>query len=110
MPEISGIMMHFLYDGDDEITGLVNFTTHSFYTQLESLVEHPSNPHTGTIGVAQTPGGKWYAKIEFADTAAKDGFITWIKANHASTLESIRTDKARLPAGSTDWSEYLASV
>ncbi len=110
MPDISGSVMHFLYNGSDDITGLVNFTTHSFYTQLESLVEHSDNTHGGTISVAQTPGGKWFAKIVFADEASKQGWVDWTNTNHSSTREAVRGDKMLLPGSADDWESYLASV
>lgn len=106
----SGPVMYLMYDGTDTYSNLPAFTTSSFYTNIEALVENAGNTNGGTVSVAQSPGGRWYAKITFADNPAKTGFISWANANHSATVNSIRNDKENLPGSFNDWEDYIATV
>ena len=106
----SGNMMHFLYNGSDTFANLPAFTTSSFYTAIEGLVEDAENTNGGTCSVAQTPGGKWYAKITFADNASKTAFKNWTNPDRATVVASIRSNRAQLPDGNAEWEDYLPTI
>lgn len=106
----TGPIMYLMYDGSETYGNLPAFTTSSFYTNIETLVEDAGNTNGGTVSVAQSPNGRWYAKITFADNSAKTGFITWANENHSATVNSIRNDKENLPGSYSDWEDYIATV
>lgn len=106
----SGPIMYLMYDGSDSITQLTDFTTHQFYTNIESLVEDAGNTNGGSVAVAESPGGRWYATITFDNNTQKSGFINWANDNHSATVNAIRNDKENLPGSFTDWVDYIATV
>ena len=105
-----GPNMYLLYNGSAEINGLSAMMTSSFYTKIEGLVENAGNENGGTVSVAQTPGGRWYAKIAFADQAAKDAFKAWSISAESSDISAIQSEKEELPGAFTEWEEYIATI
>jgi hypothetical protein len=105
-----GPNMYLLYNGSTEITGLSAMMTSSFYTKIESLVEDAGNTNGGTVSVAQSPGGRWYAKVAFADQATKDAFKAWSGANKTSEISAIQSEKEELPGSFAEWEDYLATI
>ena len=105
-----GPNMYLLYNGSTEISGLSAMMTSSFYTQIENLVEDVGNTNGGTVSVAQTPGGRWYTKVAFADQSAKNAFKAWSGSNKTSEISAIQSEKEELPASCTEWQDYIATI
>ncbi len=106
----SGPNMYLMYDGSDSISDLSAFQAHAFYTNITSLIEDAGNTNGGTISTAQSPNGRWYAKIAFEDNTKKSGFISWSNENKTDTVNAIKTDKENLPGSHSDWEDYIATI
>lgn len=105
-----GPNMYLLYNGSTEISGLSAMMTSSFYTKIENLVEDAGNTNGGTVSVAQSPGGRWYTKVAFADQAAKDAFKAWSGSSKTSEISAIQSEKEELPGSFTEWEDYIATI
>ena len=108
--ESSGPNMYLMYDGSDSISDLSAFQAHAFYTNITSLVEDAGNTNGGTISTAQSPNGRWYAKIAFEDNTKKADFRTWSNANKTDTVNAIKDDKENLPGSHSEWEDYIATI
>tara|TARA_B100001057_G_C22176806_1_gene691620 strand:- start:83 stop:409 length:327 start_codon:yes stop_codon:yes gene_type:complete len=102
-----GLNIWLLYEGSETFASDAEFRASSFFQNIQTM---HSSVGSGDLKTGITPGGKYWACIEFEDNSGKVGFINWCNDNHLTLVNQIKTDRGNLPEGQTAWPDYLATI
>lgn len=106
----NGIRIWLLYTGSDTFASDAEFRAHTFFQNIQTMHGDAGNTWGGELTTGSTPGGKYWACIEFEENEPKVAFINWCNSNQLTLVNQIKAEKGALPEGETAWPEYLATI
>ena len=99
-----------MYVGSDTFANDTEFRAHSFFQNIQTMHSDAGNTWVAPFTTGVTPGGKYWACIEFDSNRPKVAFINWCNSAQLTLVNSIRADKGDLQVKPREIPAYLASI